>query len=73
MRLCKAQHKRKNWLFFGSDKGGHTAAVIATIIQSAKRHGLNIYEYLKAIIAQIADHPACQIQQLLPNNWQPAQ
>lgn len=64
---------RKNWLFFGSDKGGHTAAVIATIIQSAKRHGLNLYEYLKAIISQIADHPAHQIHQLLPNNWQSIQ
>ena len=62
---------RKNWLFFGSDKGGRTAAVIFTITQSAKRHGLNVFTYLKDIIARISDHPANQLHDLLPDNWTP--
>lgn len=62
---------RKNWLFFGSDKGGRTAAIIATIIQSAKRNEVNIYEYLKNITTRISDHPAHKITELLPNNWLP--
>jgi len=52
---------RKNWLFFGSDNGGRTAAILFTITQSAKRHGLNVFNYLKDIIARISDHPAKQL------------
>ena len=62
---------RKNWLFFGSDNGGRTAAVIFTITQSAKRHNLNLFTYLKDVIARISDHPANQLHTLLPNNWTP--
>ena len=62
---------RKNWLFFGSDNGGRTAAILLTLTQSAKRQGLNAFTYLKDIIARISDHPANQLQQLLPNKWTP--
>jgi len=62
---------RKNWLFFGSDNGGRTAAILFTITQSAKRHGLNMFTYLKDIIARISDHPANQLYQLLPDKWSP--
>jgi transposase len=44
---------RKNWLFLGSDNGGRTVAVIFTITQSAKRHNLNVFTYLKDIIVRI--------------------
>jgi hypothetical protein len=37
----------KNWLFFGSDKGGRTAAILFSVIQSAKRHGLNTFRYIE--------------------------
>lgn len=60
---------RKNWMFFGSDNGGQTAAILLTITQSAKRQGLNAFTYLKDIIARISDHPANQLHQLLPDNW----
>ena len=60
---------RKNWLFFGSDNGGRTAAILLTITQSAKRHGLNAFTYLKDTIARISDHRANQLHQLLPDKW----
>jgi len=63
---------RKNWLFFGSDNGGRTAAILFTITQSAQRHGLNVFNYLKDIIARISDHPANQLHQLLPDKWSPS-
>ena len=31
---------RKNWLFVGSDKGGTTAAVLYSILQTCKRHSV---------------------------------
>ena len=63
---------RKNWLFFGSDHGGRTAAILFSITQSAKRHGLNVFAYLQDIIARISDHPANQLHQLLPDKWSPS-
>ncbi len=64
---------RKNWMFFGSDKGGRTAATIFTIIQSAKRHNLNLYTYLKDIINRISDHPANRLDELMPDKWKSLQ
>jgi len=60
---------RRNWLFFGSDRGGRTAAILSSIAQSASRHNLNVYTYLRDVIDRISDHPANQLHQLLPDNW----
>jgi len=64
---------RKNWLFFGSDDGGRTAAILFTITQSAGRHGLNVFSYLKDVIARISDQPANRLYELLPNKWSASQ
>ena len=62
---------RKNWLFAGSDNGGRTAAVLYTLVASAKRHGLDPFAYLRDVIARISDHPASQVAELLPDRWRP--
>ncbi len=36
LRLCKRTHKRKNYLFAGSKAGGERAAVLYTILGTAK-------------------------------------
>jgi transposase len=60
---------RKNYLFAGSDTGGHRAAAIYTIVQTAKLNGVNPEAYLKDTLARIAEgHPINQIDQLMP--WQ---
>ena len=60
---------RKNYLFFGSDNGGRTAAVLYSVVASAKRHGLNVFAYLRDLIARISDHPAHRLEELLPDQW----
>ncbi len=60
---------RKNWLFMGSDRGGRAAAVLMSILQSAKRNGLNPQIYLKDVINRISDIPHNRLSDLLPNNW----
>lgn len=62
---------RKNYLFAGSDTGGERAAVIYTLIESAKLSGVNPHAWLTDVIARIADHPARQLDQLLPWSWSP--
>ncbi|HTV89301.1 MAG TPA: IS66 family transposase, partial [Stellaceae bacterium] len=63
---------RKNYLFAGSDAGGHRAAAMYSLIESAKLNGLNPQLYIADVLARIADHPARHIDELLPWNWQPA-
>ena len=61
---------RKNYLFAGSDAGGHRAAAIYSLIESAKLSGPQ--HYLADLLNRIADHPARQITDLLPWHWKPA-
>jgi hypothetical protein len=60
---------RKNYLFFGSDTGGHTAAVLYSLVASAKRHGLDPFFYLRDVLAVIGATPICQLDQFLPDRW----
>src|SRR5499425_2642130 len=48
---------RKNYLFAGSDAGGERAAVIYSLIGTAKLNGLNPEAYLREVLSRIADHP----------------
>jgi transposase len=58
---------RKNYLFAGSDKGGHRAATLYTILQTAKLNDLNPEAYLTNTLAKIADgHPINRIAELMP-------
>jgi transposase len=62
---------RKNWLFAGADSGGDRAALMYTIIQTARLNGLDPEAYLRDLIGRIADHPINRIDELLPWNWTP--
>ncbi len=59
---------RKNYLFAGSDAGGETAAAIYTITETAKLNGINPWLYLNNVLAQIQDHNAKKVAELLPWN-----
>jgi transposase len=63
---------RKNWLFAGSDSGGERAALLYTLIESAKLNGVEPYAYLADILGRVADHLSSRIDELLPWNWRPA-
>jgi transposase len=59
---------RKNWLFAGSDTGGERAAMMYTIIETARLNGLDPEAYLRNVIGRIADHPMKRLGDLLPWN-----
>jgi len=60
---------RKNWLFAGSDRGGRAAACYYSLIQSAKRHAIDPFLYLRDLFLRIPTHPNRQIHLLLPDQW----
>lgn len=57
---------RKNYLHLGSDSGGERAAVIYTLLGTAKLNDLNPQAYLRFVLERIADHPINRIDELLP-------
>jgi transposase len=62
---------RKNYLHFGSDGGGHSAAVIYTLLGTAKLNDIDPQAYLRYVLERIADHPINRIDEMLP--WAVAQ
>ncbi len=59
---------RKNYLFAGSDAGGERAALIYSLIGTARLNDINPQEYLTHVIERIADHPINRVDELLPWN-----
>ena len=57
---------RKNYLHLGSDVGGDSAAVIYTLIGSAKLNDIDPQRYLTHVLQRIAEHPINRIDELLP-------
>ncbi len=43
----------KNWLFFGSEHAGHNAAVIYTLVETCRRHGIPVEEYLRELLTRL--------------------
>jgi transposase len=62
---------RKSWLFAGSDRGGQRAAAVYSLIVTAKLNNVDPQAWLADVLARIAGHPARDIDELLPWNWQP--
>ena len=62
---------RKSWLFAGSDRGGERAAVMYSLIVTAKMNDIDPQAWLADVLARIADHPAQRLDELMPWNWTP--
>jgi len=63
---------RKNWMFYGSDNGGRTAAVLSSFIATSKRLGLDPFAYLRDLFGRIGSHPQSRLAELLPDQWKVA-
>src|SRR5215469_5724887 len=64
---------RRNWLFYGSDKGGRTAAVLSSLIASCKRLRIEPFAYLRDLFTRVSTHPHHRLDDLLPDKWLVAQ
>ena len=64
---------KKNWLFMGSETSGETSAILYTLIESARRRGLDPYAYLRDALTRLPRMTTSQISELLPATWAAAQ
>jgi transposase len=61
---------RKAWLFAGSELAGQRAAVVMSLVQSAKLNGHDPWAYLKDVLERLPTHLNSRIEELLPHVWQ---
>jgi hypothetical protein len=47
---------RKNWLFMGSERGGHAAAVYMSLVATCKRAAVNPWGSFRDVFGRIMDH-----------------
>jgi len=61
---------RKNWLFVGSERAGHRAAILTSLMASCKNNEVEPWAYLRDVVTCLAHKPAAdEITPLLPDNW----
>jgi transposase len=63
---------RKAWLFAGSQAGGERAALIYTLIGTAKLNNIDPQAWLAHLLAHMPAWPASRLHELAPWNWKPA-
>ena len=52
-----------------AERGGKSAAIIYTLIETAKLNGVNTQAWLTWVLERIADHKIDRIDQRLPWNY----
>lgn len=60
---------RKNWLFIGSQQAGERAAILMSLIESAKLNGHDAWAYLKDVLTKLPTWPNSRLEELLPHRW----
>jgi transposase len=62
---------RKAWLFAGSDRGADRAAVMYTLIMTARLNDVDPKAWLADVFRRIAEIPQTRLHELLPWEWKP--
>ena len=61
---------RKNWLHIGSEMAGHRVAAVASVVESCKRGGIGVRDYLESVLPGLNEVPARSVGELTPHAWQ---
>jgi transposase len=60
---------RKNSLFVGNARGGRTAAILASLTSTCRRHDVDPQLYLTQLLINLPTLPSSQLTQWLPDQW----
>jgi transposase len=64
---------RKNFLFVGHEEAGENIAGLYSLVATCEANEINPYEYLRDVLLRVSKHPAARIDELLPDQWKPAE
>ncbi|CAM5786948.1 IS66 family transposase [Ottowia pentelensis] len=62
---------RRAWMFVGSELAGQRAAIVMSLVQSARMNGHDPWAYLRDVLQRLPTQPNSRIEDLLPHRWQP--
>jgi transposase len=65
-RICL---NRKNSLFVGNERGGHTAAILSSLTSTCRRHNIDPQRYLTQLLTNMPATTISQFEQWLPDRW----
>jgi hypothetical protein len=60
---------RKNWLFVASETGGRRAAILLSLVASAKANQVEPWHWLHDLFAKLPATPSGELDSLLPDRW----
>lgn len=60
---------RKNYLFLGSDNGGMAAAILYSIMASAKANQVEPFAYVRDLLVRLSGNHPDDLSELLPDQW----
>lgn len=64
---------RKNSLFVGNARGGRTAAILASLTSTCRRHDIDPQLYLTQLLVALPSLPVGDLSGWLPDRWKAAQ
>ena len=64
---------RKNSLFVGNPRGGRTAAILASLTSTCRRHEIDPQWYLTQLLVNLPGLPSSQLADWLPDQWKQRQ
>jgi hypothetical protein len=59
---------RKNWMFFGSDRGGEAASILMSVLAGARRHGIEPFAHVRQLLIALSSADV-ELRSLLPDIW----
>lgn len=64
---------KKNWLFIGHPKAGQRSAIIYTMVENCRLHGIDPLAYLTDVMPRLVDRgEQDEVSDLLPRQWKAA-
>lgn len=61
---------RKNYMFCWTELGAEHVGIIQSLLVSCRLQGVDPYKYLVDVLQRISMHPAREVEDLIPRNWQ---
>ena len=60
---------RKNWIHVGSVSAGPKVAAILSVVESCRRMGIPVRQYLLSVLPGMGDRKVSEVDELTPSAW----